>query len=140
MTRSPHDIPLYGQSQQWREVDRSVDCVGSDIAGACLLKVAAWLLAICHETVLMGKCVRLQSSDNGAVGLPSGELVYTAPSGMQTFATSLRLIRALPWRRFKKGSVLVIEVSCRVHALWIALVAWLHRSVDCLPWSLLRSL
>ena len=55
----------------------------------------------------------LQASENGAVGLPSGDLVYKAPSGMQKFATSLRLIRALPWRRFKKGSVLVIEVSCQ---------------------------
>ena len=42
-------------------------------------------------------------------------LVYTAPSGMQKFATSLRLIRALPWRRFKKGSVLVIEVTGKHH-------------------------
>ena len=67
----------------------------------------------------------LQASDNGAGGLPSGELVYTAPSGMQRFATSLRLIRALPWRRFKKGSVLVIEVTftrfmplCTVLSVW----------------------
>lgn len=52
----------------------------------------------------------LQASQNGTGELPSGELVFTAPSGLQKFATSLRLIRALPWRRFKKGSVLVIEV------------------------------
>lgn len=31
--------------------------------------------------------------------------------------TSLRLMRALPWRRFKKGSVLVIEVRQPVRIL-----------------------
>ena len=65
---------------------------------------------MCSESTLTNVPSWLQASENGAGGLPSGDLVYKAPSGMQKFATSLRLIRALPWRRFKKGSVLVIEV------------------------------
>ncbi|BDA50409.1 Protease 4 [Coccomyxa sp. Obi] len=47
----------------------------------------------------------------GAEELPSGALAFTPPTGLQKFMTSLRLIRALPWRRFKKGSVLVIELG-----------------------------
>lgn len=82
--------------------------------GHALLKPQ--ILVLFNKASLKGKSVWLQTSDNGAVGLPSGELVYTAPSGMQRFATSLRLIRALPWRRFKKGSVLVIEVIYTLNA------------------------
>ncbi|KAK9824686.1 hypothetical protein WJX72_012391 [[Myrmecia] bisecta] len=51
------------------------------------------------------------SADNGAGPLPSGDLVYEAPSALDRFWTSLKLLRALPWRRFKKGSVLVLELS-----------------------------
>lgn len=43
--------------------------------------------------------------------LPSGELVYTARTGGKAAATAFRLLFALPWRRFKKGSVLVIELG-----------------------------
>ncbi len=57
------------------------------------------------------------SSDGaGVVGssngdeLPSGEPVYNAPTGIRRCFTSLALTRVLPWRRFSKGSTLVIEV------------------------------
>lgn len=43
--------------------------------------------------------------------LPSGELVFKPRTALQRFGTSLKLIRALPWRRFKKGSVLTLEAS-----------------------------
>lgn len=43
--------------------------------------------------------------------LPIGEPVYKAPTGGEKFMNSLRLLRALPWRRFQKGSILVIEVK-----------------------------
>lgn len=53
----------------------------------------------------------MQVPQNGAVEpLPSGDLVFKPRTALQRFATSLRLLRALPWRRFKKGSVLTIEV------------------------------
>ncbi|EIE22855.1 protease IV with duplicated peptidase family U7 domain-containing protein [Coccomyxa subellipsoidea C-169] len=52
-----------------------------------------------------------QASDNGAEPLPSGDLVFTPLTGFQKFVTSTKLARALPWRRFKKGSVLVIELG-----------------------------
>jgi len=42
---------------------------------------------------------------------PSGDMVYKPPNGPQRLATSLALLRGLPWRRFKKGSVLVIELD-----------------------------
>ena len=68
-----------------------------------------------HKRRVQSHCseeaVPLQALQNGTVELPSGKLTYAAPTGMQKFATSLRLIRALPWRRFKKGSVLVLEVQ-----------------------------
>ncbi|KAK9917362.1 hypothetical protein WJX75_003547 [Coccomyxa subellipsoidea] len=51
------------------------------------------------------------ASENGAEPLPTGELVFTPPTGFQKLLTSARLARALPWRRFKKGSVLVIELG-----------------------------
>ncbi len=73
----------------------------------------------CSKSTLNNDPSWLQASENGAGGLPNGELVYKAPSGMQKFATSLRLIRALPWRRFKKGSVLVIEVIANLWHLFI---------------------
>jgi protease-4 len=38
-------------------------------------------------------------------------MVYKPPNGPQRLATSLALLRGLPWRRFKKGSVLVIELD-----------------------------
>ena len=52
---------------------------------------------------------------NGQAGkeslpLPSGDLVYEARNAGQRAATSFRLIFALPWRRFKKGSVLQLDV------------------------------
>ena len=43
--------------------------------------------------------------------LPSGELVFKPRTALQRFGTSLKLLRALPWRRFKKGSVLTLEAS-----------------------------
>ena len=45
----------------------------------------------------------------------AGDLKWDPPSGGRRFLTSLALLRALPWRKFKKGSVLVIEVGT---ALW----------------------
>ena len=43
--------------------------------------------------------------------LPMGSLTYTAPTAARKFFTSLKLFLAPPWRKFKKGSVLVIEVN-----------------------------
>ena len=43
--------------------------------------------------------------------LPQGAASFTAPKTMQKFWTSCRLFLAPPWRKFKKGSVLVIEVG-----------------------------
>ena len=42
--------------------------------------------------------------------LPQEAALFTAPKTMQKFWTSCRLFLAPPWRKFKKGSVLVIEV------------------------------
>ena len=42
--------------------------------------------------------------------LPGGKLEYVAPSGMDAFWTSFKLAFALPWRRFKNDSILVIKV------------------------------
>ena len=42
--------------------------------------------------------------------LSGSHLKFKEPSGMQKFVTSLKLLRARPWRRFKKGSVLVFKV------------------------------
>ena len=42
--------------------------------------------------------------------LYKGELTFRAPTSSQQFWTSCRLFFALPWRRFKKDSVLAIEV------------------------------
>ena len=63
------------------------------------------------QSHISDEAVLLQALQYGTGELPSGKLTYTAPTGMQKFGTSLRLIRALPWRRFKKGSVLVLEVQ-----------------------------
>jgi hypothetical protein len=38
------------------------------------------------------------------------EVPYQAPTGADKFWTSVKLAFALPWRRFKKGSVLTIKV------------------------------
>ena len=43
--------------------------------------------------------------------LPMGSLTYTAPTAARKFFTSLKLFLAPPWRKFNKGSVLVIEVN-----------------------------
>ena len=48
--------------------------------------------------------------------LPSGDLVYEQRNAGQRAATSFRLIFALPWRRFKKGSVLQLDVRTLVPA------------------------
>ena len=45
--------------------------------------------------------------------LAGGDLQYRAPTVLQRILTSWRLLRALPWRRFASGSVLVIEVRHR---------------------------
>ena len=42
--------------------------------------------------------------------LPLGDFVYRPLSVTERFWTSFRLIFALPWRRFKKGSILAFEV------------------------------
>jgi len=42
---------------------------------------------------------------------PEGKLEYVAPSGTDAFWTSFKLAFALPWRRFKNESVLVIKVG-----------------------------
>ena len=46
--------------------------------------------------------------------LPVGKLDYVAPSGMEAFWTSFKLAFALPWRRFKNDSVLVIKARQRL--------------------------
>lgn len=43
--------------------------------------------------------------------LPEIELEYVEPSGGQKAWTSFKLAFALPWRRFKKDSVLVLKLS-----------------------------
>ena len=48
--------------------------------------------------------------------LAEGTLQYRAPTVLQRILTSWRLLRALPWRRFASGSVLVIEVRHSVQA------------------------
>jgi hypothetical protein len=63
--------------------------------------------------------------DSGPAPLePPAVLQYTEPSASQRFWTSVRLAFALPWRRFKKGSVLTFKVGARRHAA--ALLALLH--------------
>ena len=42
--------------------------------------------------------------------LPSGDLAYEPRNAGQRAATSFRLLFALPWRRFRKGSVLQLDV------------------------------
>lgn len=63
------------------------------------------------------------------------ELTWSEPSGSDKFWTSFKLAFALPWRRFKKGSVLAIKVRAlslnalpcsvhhSVHGWWSG---WLH--------------
>lgn len=46
--------------------------------------------------------------------LPEGLLSYTEPTGSDRFWTSLKLCFALPWRRFKKDSVLVFKLEGEV--------------------------
>ena len=58
----------------------------------------------------------VENEDQSAEALPLGELVYQPLSTSERFWTSFRLIFALPWRRFKKGSFLSFEV-CRVLSL-----------------------
>ena len=50
--------------------------------------------------------------------LPSGELVFEPRNAGQRAATSFRLLFALPWRRFKKGSVLQLDVRLRHRCSW----------------------
>lgn len=47
---------------------------------------------------------------HGGQDLPMGTLTYTPPTSMRKLLTSVKLFLAPPWRKFKKGSVLVIEV------------------------------
>ena len=51
-----------------------------------------------------------QAAKEASPPLPSGDLVYEQRNAGQRAATSFRLIFALPWRRFKKGSVLQLDV------------------------------
>ncbi len=43
--------------------------------------------------------------------LPEQELVWAEPSGGDKAWTSWKLLWALPWRRFKSGSVLTLKLS-----------------------------
>ena len=43
--------------------------------------------------------------------LPEQELEWVEPSGGQRAWTSWKLLWALPWRRFKSGSVLTLKLS-----------------------------
>ena len=53
-----------------------------------------------------------------------GDPQYRPLSGLQRFFTRLRLIRALPWRRFPKGSVLVLEVHPVGAYVEMGLIPW----------------
>ncbi len=46
-----------------------------------------------------------------AAPLPEGELKFVEPSGGDKFWTRCKLIFALPWRRFKKDSVLTMKLE-----------------------------
>lgn len=46
--------------------------------------------------------------------LPEVELEYVEPSGGQKAWTSTKVAFALPWRRFKSGSALVLKVSGQI--------------------------
>lgn len=48
---------------------------------------------------------------DGSKILREGNLVFKEPSGMDKFWTSFKLCFALPWRRFKKDSVLVFKLE-----------------------------
>ncbi len=60
-----------------------------------------------------------QAAKEASPPLPSGDLAFEARNAGQRAATSFRLIFALPWRRFRKGSVLQLDVrfcSCHRHS------------------------
>ena len=69
--------------------------------------------------------------------MPMGSLTYTPPKTMRKFLTSLKLFLSPFWRKFKKGSVLVIEVTPasvflvqrlpNVRSCFVMLVEWLVR-------------
>lgn len=52
-----------------------------------------------------------QGQDEDGYELAGSMLRYRAPSSTQRLLTSFKLLRARPWRRFKKGSVLVLKVE-----------------------------
>lgn len=58
--------------------------------------------------------------------LPLGNPTFMAPKAMRKFWTSCRLFLAPPWRKFKKGSVLVIEVRFAFHGRAAAAAASVH--------------
>ena len=62
--------------------------------------------------VLQGTKKQLDKDEGKAknADLPLGNPVFVAPGGPQQIATSFKLLFAPFWRKFKKGSVLVIEV------------------------------
>ena len=49
--------------------------------------------------------------EGAAFAPPALELLYEEPSGGQKAWTNVKLAFALPWRRFKKDSVLVLKLS-----------------------------
>lgn len=70
-------------------------------------------------------------------GLVSPEGECTAAGG-RSFLTSLALLRALPWRKFKKGSTLVIEV--RVHVATCCAPVFMHWNLPPLLWCAAQSI
>lgn len=72
-------------------------------------------------------------ADNGnsAQELPTGELVYQAPSSTRRLLTSIKLFLSRPWRKFKKGSVLVIEVHTDISELTIFCMSTYVPSLTC---------
>lgn len=48
---------------------------------------------------------------------PSGEMVFEKIEGFGRFMQSVRMVFAWPWQKFKKGSVLVMNLSGAVSDL-----------------------
>lgn len=77
-----------------------------------------------HAPTLRGHCitmiVRSNTTDTNTSEpslekpFPEGLLMYSKPSGGDRFWTWLKLMFALPWRRFKKDSVLVFKLDGQI--------------------------
>jgi protease-4 len=63
---------------------------------------------------------------------PPAPLQYQEPSSSDKFWTSFKLAFALPWRRFKKESVLTFKVRCRALPSECA-ASWGRSSPDARP-------